>query len=202
MARGKSAWPPPPDQEVFTTGEAAKVCNVTIRTVIRWIDTGQLQGYKIPGSRDRRVPRANLVRFMKDHGLPLGVLESNPKRKRVLIVDDDEAILALLEPFVRTLGDLDVATAANGYEAGTKTISLKPDLLLIDYNLGDVTGLDVARTVRQHDELKGMRIVCMSGFLDESNLEQIKAEGVDDFFRKPLDLEELGRRLKRHLALA
>ena len=201
MPRGKSAWPPPPDQEVFTTGEVAKACNVTIRTVIRWIDTGQLDGYKIPGSRDRRVPRPNLIKFMEAHGLPLGVLDPNAGRKRVLIVDDDEAILELLEPFVRTLGDVEVATASNGYEAGTKTISLKPDVLLIDYNLGDITGLDVARTARTHEELKEMRIVCMSGFLDESNLEQIRAEGVDDFLKKPLDLARLGERLKAHLGL-
>jgi len=201
MPRGKSAWPPPPEQEVFTTGEVARVCNVTIRTVIRWIDTGQLDGYKIPGSRDRRVPRANLVKFMEEHRLPLGVLDPGARAKRVLIVDDDEAILELLEPFVQTLGEIEVSTAKNGYEAGTKTISLKPDVLLIDYNLGDITGLDVARTVRTHEELKETRIVCMSGFLDESNLEQLRAEGVDDFLKKPLDLVRLGERLKEHLDL-
>lgn len=202
MPRGKSVWPPPPDQQVFTTGEVAKACNVTIRTVIRWIDSGRLQGYKIPGSRDRRVPRANLVRFMTEHGMPLGVLESDGRRKTILVVDDDPAILALLEPFLETLGDVDVRTARNGYEAGAKTISLKPDVLLIDYNLGDVTGLDVARTVREHEELRETKIVCMSGFLDGSNLDELRDQGVDDFFPKPLDLEALGRRLKQHLALA
>lgn len=201
MPRGKSAWPPPPDQEVFTTGEVARACNVTIRTVIRWIDSGQLQGYKIPGSRDRRVPRRTLVRFMQSHGMPLGVLDPASGRKRILVVDDDEAILRLLEPFLRTLGDVEVATARNGYEAGTKTISLQPDLLLIDYHLGDITGLDVAKTVREHEELKDTKIVCMSGFLDGSDVEELKVHGVDDFLPKPLDLDELGRRLKRHLGL-
>ena len=55
---------------VLTTGEVAKVCNVAPRTVSKWFDKKLLKGYRIPGSRDRRIPIAELVRFMKKYEIP------------------------------------------------------------------------------------------------------------------------------------
>ena len=199
--RPSSPWPPGPDREVFTTGEVAKLCHVTIRTVIRWFETGELKGYRIPASRDRRIPRERLLEFMRTHDLPLGLLERKGSRRRVLIVDDEVSILAMLKEFFDSLGLMEIETAGNGYEAGTKTISFKPDLLLIDYNLGDLTGLDVARTVRAHPDLKGLKILCMSGYLKDSEVEGVLAAGVDDFIRKPMDLQDLRGRVFRLLGL-
>ena len=55
----------PFDKDVLTTGEVAKVCNVAARTVSKWFDSGQLQGYRIPGSKDRRIPVSSLQQFMR-----------------------------------------------------------------------------------------------------------------------------------------
>ena len=46
---------------VFTTGEAAKICKVSQQTIIRCFDSGQLKGFRVPGSRFRRIPREQLV---------------------------------------------------------------------------------------------------------------------------------------------
>jgi excisionase family DNA binding protein len=53
---------------VFTTGEAAKICKVSQQTIIRCFDNGQLKGFRVPGSRFRRIPREALYKFMKDNG--------------------------------------------------------------------------------------------------------------------------------------
>ena len=58
-------------KDVLTTGEVAKICNVAPRTVSKWFDSGALRGYRIPGSKDRRIPINQLIRFMKQHGMPL-----------------------------------------------------------------------------------------------------------------------------------
>ena len=58
-------------KNVLTTGEVARLCNVAARTVSKWFDSGKLRGYRIPGSRDRRIPAAELSRFMKQHKIPL-----------------------------------------------------------------------------------------------------------------------------------
>ena len=49
-------------KDVLTTGEVAKICNVAPRTVSKWFDSGALHGYRIPGSKDRRIP-LNQLRF-------------------------------------------------------------------------------------------------------------------------------------------
>lgn len=56
---------------VYTTGEVAKICSVAPRTATKWIDSGRLKGYRVPGSLDRRVPHAMLVAFLKEHGMPI-----------------------------------------------------------------------------------------------------------------------------------
>jgi excisionase family DNA binding protein len=65
---------------VFTTGQVAKICKVAPRTVIKWFDAGKLKGYKIPGSNDRRIPREALIRFLTEHGMPLGELSEEPQQ--------------------------------------------------------------------------------------------------------------------------
>lgn len=55
----------------LTTGECATYCQVASRTVQKWLDTGLLKGFTIPGSKHRRVPQENLVVFMKEHGIPV-----------------------------------------------------------------------------------------------------------------------------------
>ena len=72
---------------VFTTGEAAKICKVSQQTIIRCFDNGSLKGFRVPGSRFRRIPRDQLYSFMKENGIPTEALESG--KRKLLIVDDD-----------------------------------------------------------------------------------------------------------------
>src|SRR5262249_16058457 len=61
-------------RRAFTTGEAAKICLVAPQTMVKWFDSGRLRGYRVPGSQERRIPRENLIRFLKDNEMPLGYL--------------------------------------------------------------------------------------------------------------------------------
>jgi excisionase family DNA binding protein len=187
-------------KEVLTTGEVAKLCHVTIRTVIKWFEKGHLKGYKIPGSRDRRFARADVLTFMKEHGIPLTDRDLEPSsRKRILIVDDEEAVLAILEEYLRQIGLFEWQTARNGYEAGLKTHSFRPHLLLTDYNLGDITGMQVAESVRASADLNDMRIVVVSGVLNETEIAGLRHKGIDDFLRKPFTFEQVRDTIFRQL---
>jgi excisionase family DNA binding protein len=73
---------------IFTTGQVAKICKVAPRTVSKWFDSGRLRGYRIPGSQDRRIPREHLIRFLKEHGMPLGELEDEALGKILLVGSD------------------------------------------------------------------------------------------------------------------
>ena len=61
---------------VFTTGEAAKICKVSQQTIIRCFDSGQLKGFRVPGSRFRRIPRDQLYSFMRDNGIPTDAFDN------------------------------------------------------------------------------------------------------------------------------
>src|SRR5210317_594570 len=94
---------------VFTTGEAAKICKVSQQTIIRCFDSGQLKGFRVPGSRFRRIPRDQLFSFMKENGIPTDALESG--KRKVLVVDDDEELVELLGDVFARDGRFDIRTA-------------------------------------------------------------------------------------------
>ena len=77
---------------IFTTGQVAKICKVAPRTVSKWFDSGRLRGYRIPGSQDRRIPREHLIRFLKEHGMPLGELEDEAVGKILLVGAEAAAV--------------------------------------------------------------------------------------------------------------
>ena len=91
---------------VFTTGEAAKICKVSQQTIIRCFDSGQLKGFRVPGSRFRRIPRDQLYSFMRDNGIPTDALESG--KRKILIVDDDEDLVELITDLLERDGRFEV----------------------------------------------------------------------------------------------
>ena len=101
---------------VFTTGEAAKICKVSQQTIIRCFDNGSLKGFRVPGSRFRRIPREQLFAFMKENGIPTDALESGDRK--VLVVDDDVELVELLVDVFDLDGRFEVKTANNGFFAG------------------------------------------------------------------------------------
>lgn len=62
--------------DVFTTGQIAKICRTSARTVAKWFDSGLLKGFVIPGGQDRRVPKESLAEFMAANKMPLAWLET------------------------------------------------------------------------------------------------------------------------------
>ena len=77
-------------KDLFTTGEAAEICRVSQQTIIRCFDAGRLEGFRVPGSKFRRIPRQNLIKFMKDNNIPLDAIDSG--KRKILVVDDDTEI--------------------------------------------------------------------------------------------------------------
>lgn len=181
----RSRWA---EKQVFTTGEAAEVCKVSQQTIIRCFDSGRLSGFRVPGSRFRRIPRAELVRFMRANEIPLDALGDD--RKRVLVVDDDPQLLAIVR---ETLGEsrFEVRTASNGYDAGILTEQFRPDLILLDFMLPDINGSVVCERIRNNPEYVGTRIVFVSGVADQSDVSKLLARGADAFVAKPFRAEEL-----------
>ena len=187
------------DKQVFTTGEAAELCKVSQQTIIRCFDAGRLHGFRVPGSRFRRIPREALVRFMRDNGIPTDRFDKG--RKKVLVVDDDAAIVEL---FVDVLGDdprFEIKTAMTGYDAGLLTEQFKPDLMVLDYMLPDINGNVVCQTVRKNGDLGHMKIIIVSGVVNQDEIDDLLKSGADEFVKKPFNIEKLMGRVEALLEL-
>jgi excisionase family DNA binding protein len=174
---------------VFTTGEAAKICKVSQQTIIRCFDNGQLKGFRVPGSRFRRIPREALYKFMKDNGIPTDALESG--KRKVLLVDDDVELVELMTKVLEEDGRFEVRVATTGFDAGMMVKEYRPDLIVLDVMLPDINGREVCHRVRDDKTLEDVRILCISGMIEEDRIQELKLSGADDFLHKPFDIEEL-----------
>jgi excisionase family DNA binding protein len=178
---------------VFTTGEAAKVCKVSQQTIIRCFDNGQLKGFRVPGSKFRRIPRESLYKFMKDNGIPTDALESG--KRKVLLVDDDVDIVEMIHKALDEDGRFEVKIAANGFDAGMMVKEYRPDLIVLDVMLPDINGKEVCHRVRGDLSLEEVRIICISGMVEDDKIQELRLAGADDFLHKPFDVDVLIERM-------
>ncbi len=177
------------EKDVLTTGEVAKICNVAPRTVSKWFDTGVLKGYRIPGSKDRRIPVSQLMRFMKEHGIPFDGITSG--KTRILIVDDEQEIVDVLHKALSEQANYDVRAATNGFSAGLECDRFKPHVMLLDVHLGEADVRNIANMVRADDDLQMTKIIAMSGKMTDGQLQTLRSGGFDGYLKKPFQVRQV-----------
>ena len=178
-----------PMKTVFTTGEAAKICKVSQQTIIRCFDSGQLRGFRVPGSKFRRIPRDVLYKFMKENGIPTDALESG--KRKALIVDDDPELVELITDALEADGRFEVRTANNGFDAGMMVREYHPDVIVLDVMLPYINGKEVCQRVRSDSALDDVRIICISGMVEQDKIQDLKSAGANHFLQKPFEVEIL-----------
>ncbi len=186
-------------KDLLTTGEAAEICSVSQQTIIRCFDAGRLEGFRIPGSRFRRIPRESLIKFMRENNMPLNNVETG--KRKILIVDDDDEIVELMVDVLSRDGRFDIKTASSGYDAGIMTEQFRPDLVLLDYMLPDINGNIVCQAIRSNPQLQNIRIIIVSGVVNAGEIEDLLDAGAEEFIRKPFDIVELVEKISGVLQL-
>ena len=174
---------------VFTTGEAAKICKVSQQTIIRCFDNGQLKGFRVPGSRFRRIPREALYKFMKDNGIPPTLWRA--ASARCCWWTTTPSLVELMTKVLEEDGRFEVRIASNGFDAGMMVKEYRPDIIVLDVMLPDINGKEVCHRVRADTTLEDVRILCISGMIEEDKIQELRLAGADDFLHKPFDIEEL-----------
>ncbi|QDT00079.1 response regulator [Adhaeretor mobilis] len=174
---------------VFTTGEAAKICKVSQQTIIRCFDSGQLKGFRVPGSRFRRIPREQLYSFMRDNGIPTDALDSG--KRKILVVDDDEDLVELIVDAIERDGRFEVRSVNNGFGAGMQIKEFTPDLIVLDVMLPDINGKEVCRLVRSQKSMDEVRVICISGMVEADKIQELHEAGANEFMKKPFDVDTL-----------
>ncbi len=175
----------------YTTGDVARICQVTKRTVIKWVDSGKLQGYTIPGSKHRRISEAALKSFLRNHQIPD---YARVVRPRVLVVDDDVDLQELLKDALRDQYDVD--SVGTALEAASRLPVFQPDLILLDIRLPDVSGLQVCRHFQTYSKSRKVPILTMSAYGSEIDPAEVRRSGADAFLPKPLRMADLRERLQ------
>jgi len=186
-------------KDLFTTGEAAEVCKVSQQTIIRCFDSGRLEGFRVPGSKFRRIPRLSLIKFMKDNNIPLDAIDSG--KRKVLIVDDDDEIVELMVDILTRDGRFETKTASSGYEAGIATEQFQPEVVLLDYMLPDINGNVVCQTIKKNPKFQDVKIIIISGVVKQDEIDQLMQSGAEDFIRKPFSVTVLTNRVAAALKM-
>lgn len=188
----------PRPKDVLTTGDVARICNVAPRTVSKWFDTGKLRGYRIPGSKDRRIPLQQLVRFMKAHGIPLNGLETGAAR--VLIAENDTGLADLLSRALTDEAGYDVQIARSAFEAGAVADSFKPHVIFMDVEMPGLSGRETLRAIRGQPDLALTKIVALTSALREGETETLKQQGFDAALLKPFEVSAAVKTIEGVLA--
>jgi len=190
MAKGKN---------VLTTGDVAKICNVAPRTVSKWFDSGQLKGYRIPGSKDRRIPLPELLRFMKANNMPT---EALPVGKiRILVVDGSERPASdLLDP-LRARGSYDVQLARSSFEVGAAIQKVAPHVVLIDLLTNGVDAQGICGSIRSNEDFATIKIIALANHLSTQESAALLQRGFDAYVSNPSDPVEVIRKIEEVTAI-
>ncbi|MBN2456635.1 MAG: helix-turn-helix domain-containing protein [Sedimentisphaerales bacterium] len=178
MSKGKN---------VLTTGEVAKICNVAPRTVSKWFDNGQLRGYRIPGSKDRRIPVSELICFMKENNIPSNDLPGGKTRVLIIETNVDAAFVELLGNHC----DCEVQTAQSNCQAGLMAQKFEPHVLFVNLMDQDLDVKDICRSVRSCRQLQSTKIIAIANPSSEPEARALLQKGFDSYISYPVNADEV-----------
>lgn len=187
-------------KNVLTTGEVAKICNVAPRTVSKWFDSGHLSGYRIPGSKDRRIPLDHLVRFMRSHNIPLNGLDTG--FTRVLVLDAENGVGQAVRSALTDKDGYEVITATSALEAGALVVQHQPQVFLVDVTLPDVSPKAIARFIRSRPDHAAICVIGMAADLSDSQGQALLQDGFQGYLSKPFESLTLVELIDSQLASA
>lgn len=187
----------------LSTGDIARYCQVTPATVVNWIKAGKLEVYTTPGGQYRMEVRAFLD-FLQENRFPIPEELQPANERRILVVDDDPAILDLAtEALSEYLPGSEVETSSDGYDALLKIGAFKPHAVILDLMMPRIDGAEVCRRLRSNPDTRNIFIVGVSGLSSDNELvRRVKRIGVDDFFTKPVDFAVVAESLAKMLKVA
>ena len=117
----------------------------------------------------------------------------------ILIVEDDAVIRAVLEMALAAEGFTKVSSCSRGDEGMDAIRRQKPDLVLLDVMLPDINGKEVCQRVRSDKTMDDVRIICISGMVEENRIRDLKESGANEFLQKPFDVDTLLKLICQHL---
>lgn len=115
--------------------------------------------------------------------------------RKVLVVDDDPGMREVLETILATEG-AEVYSAVDGKDAIERTLTIKPDLILLDVGMPKLNGLTFCKAIRAGVDTRNIPVIVVTSLTAKGRLEECMEAGADDFLGKPFRVEELLMRVR------
>lgn len=186
-------------KNILTTGDVARICHVAPRTVSKWFDNGQLRGYRIPGSKDRRIPLTELIRFMKVNNMPTCDVPFG--KLRVLIADDNQQSETALADTLRTRAGYEVRLVNTNFEAGLAVQRFAPHVLLVNLLSDNIDAADLCKGIRLSEDAQTIKIVAIANHLSQSESLALLQKGFDGYISSSDDAVEIIKRIEEVTAI-
>jgi CheY-like chemotaxis protein len=122
--------------------------------------------------------------------MPVQPHDLNPPACRILVVDDNKDATETLAELLRMLGN-EVAVALDGTSAVEQVVRFRPDVVLLDIGLPDISGFEVARRVRQLERIAQPTLIALTGWGQQQDKEMAALAGFDEHWTKPVDIDRL-----------
>ncbi|MBV8503795.1 MAG: response regulator [Paucibacter sp.] len=172
----------------LSSREAGRLCGVSFRTVIRWVERGELRAFRLPGRGDYRIALAELQDFARRNGLPEPRIP-RPASNKVLVVDDDRAMANAIRRVLHQAG-FETQIAADGFQAGSLLHSFAPALMTLDLRMPGLDGVGVLRFLQEAAPLPSLKVLVISGESEE-RLREACQLGAHAALAKPFKSEQL-----------
>ena len=117
-------------------------------------------------------------------------------KRRLLIVDDDPSIVKAINDTFTASTLYDCHIAASGDEALDALEAFHPNVVILDAILPGINGFEVCRKIKTGPRTRHIRVVMISGFLDETNRNIVRTCGADDVVLKPFSIQFLRQRIE------
>jgi len=128
-------------------------------------------------------------------------LKEKKKRRSILVVEDDDTMRAALKRILESDG-FDVRSAADGTQLGDALGDMSVDLILLDVGLPWINGIELAKLLKEHDSLREIPLVFISGKTSEFDIKRGFEAGADDYIKKPFDIDNVKKTVRTLLKLS
>ncbi|HRQ61238.1 MAG TPA: response regulator [Alphaproteobacteria bacterium] len=126
---------------------------------------------------------------------------SKSPAKKILIVEDNELNMKLFHDLLEAHG-IDTVETRDGRNVLDIARAEKPDLILMDIQLPEISGLDVTRSLKADADLKSIPVIAVTAFAMKGDEQKIREGGCEDYISKPISITNFLETVRKHLEIA
>jgi len=177
------------EKALLTPKQVAEMLLVSPITIRKWARDEWLHA-EITAGGHRRFSLAEVERFAKKRGMKVHQIDEDISR--ILIVDDDEQFSGFLFNLFETVPEkLAIKVVNSGFEAGGAVHQFKPHIILLDLTLPGIDGFMVCQQLKSELSTKNIRVIAMTGYLNEDRHAKILDAGAEYCLEKPIEISTL-----------